>query len=95
MNALPNVGDLARVVRLCDCGRTDFYIGKFLRVGLITDDGAICGSCGNQVDGDCMTFEGAAEGQVYPRAWLRRVPPLSHLESTDTPAVQPREKVAA
>lgn len=83
------VGDLVRVVRDCDCHPENGY-GVIFRVERIV--GAFRWNCADNFKGP-HTFkngEPLAYGRTWkgdghhPLAWLRRIPPLSELETVRT-----------
>lgn len=94
MNERIRLGDLVRVVRWPCCGRFVGTIFKVTDMGVFPDS-IQCGPRG----GGCMTEhavsmqawacddsipDGTGRCKVAPVAWLKRIPPLSELESTET-----------
>ena len=72
------VGDLVVIVNYC-C--SDIDLGKILTVTGFTK--AACPMCGAKCD-SCAFLGGY---WAPPLSWLRRIPPLSELESTQEEAV--------
>lgn len=83
MADLPNVGDLARVVRVCGCERSQRWLGRYGHVDSFRSVGIeniVCDRCDKPHD---VAELALIRGYHYPRAWLARVPPLAELESVD------------
>ena len=71
------VGDLVQIVRVhCgDIGLGEIYCVEVIRESIFGN----CVGCGASIEGLC------AGGGPYlaPLSWLRRIPPMSELESTE------------
>lgn len=98
---LPNVGDLARVVRTCECAVSQQFLGRYYTVtaDLGVHHNVVCHYCDRAFDPThCVSVDSAPDSTV-PRSWLRRIPPLADLESADTiteiESERPRERVSA
>lgn len=102
MGELPNPGDLAFVIRrvCCDKQSDAPFVGTPVRVtALFTFDAdASCAYCGHEIKGS-IEIAATTSRHAFPRANLRRIPPLSQLESVDIAdeldAEKPRERVKA
>lgn len=73
------VGDLVQVVYVC-CDKT--WLNNIFQVSVIDIGKCSCVTCGKQT-----LREACASGMsifVIPTSWLKRIPPLSELESTET-----------
>lgn len=105
---LPSANDLARVVTKCNCPGSPppGWIGTVER--LLPSVDFRCSLCGFECECDAAFIPDFAKkrlapGRVFtgyiPRHWLRRIPPLSELESVDIcdelDAERPRERVTA
>jgi superfamily II helicase len=97
---LPNVGDLARVVRVCGCcDASRALLDRFVTVAEIRlPESAICGRCGKDFGvGELAITEPDRMG--FRRDALQRVPPLADLESIEIAdeldAERSRERVTA
>ena len=74
------VGDLVVVVHAC-CPRTD-YVGNIRTVGEIRQNYTRCPDCG--CSNTCIHAGIVGFRAGLPLSWLRKSPPLSELESTET-----------
>lgn len=94
---LPNAGDLARVAECCGCEGSRQNLGEFVLVTAIEPPiNAICVYC---LTSFAIVGALTSDGRRFNRAFLRRVPPLSDLQSidicTELDAERSRDKVAA
>lgn len=77
---LPNAGDMAYVVRVCECGRDDGSLGTVVGVvALKACADAYCPQCGREYHDEIAYLEGAEPGAAFLRSWLQRIKPLSEL----------------
>ena len=83
-----SVGDLVQVVRprlrACKCadGQAGLTLGRVFVVSAIRDNGTKCADCNVDLGTHRLAY-GAGEG-VYELERLKRIPPLSELETART-----------
>lgn len=79
------VGDWVRVVRNCDCHPEDGYGVIFCVEGIVAATGWNCGGPHWFFNGEPLAYGRTWKGDGHhPIAWLRRIPPLSDLETVRT-----------
>ena len=79
------VGDLVIVVRVCPCGACKCLGHIYQVLGFGMD--VICGACGTLYKTPAALLNPVWRGA--PLSWLKRIPPLAELESTETTVKEP------
>lgn len=77
------VGDLVMVLRGC-CVNRDTFIGEIRRVDDRFTSGGRCFQCGADYSGEPGAVLDGIDVTTFHVSWLKRIPPLSELESEKT-----------
>ena len=86
------VGDLVYVCRTCDCKNGAGWLGTFGCVESVgVESRCTCSYCGKRWGNHVVvnvSLRAGATG-VFPRSWLRRIPPIEELEQQQQTEEQP------